>query len=354
MAGTDRESPLDLVFDALRKSPRTHDFFQVMRRIECATREANRLGEARLPRDEPLRLTQQPTLAFRPSAIAEFRDAEQPDRPPLLSVNFFGMFGPKGALPIHLTEYAINRERHHRDPTFRRFLDIFHHRMLLLLYRSWAVGKPTVNRDRPDSDQFASYVAALVGLGADDNPTRVRSLPRELQLFYAGRFAAQARNAEGLQAIIQDYFGIPVEIEQLVGSWSDLPIDAQWALGEQNCNMGRLGENITLGDQVWLQDLKFRLVLGPLDRAQFVELTPPGDARLHELIELVRLYVGDELDWDIRLVPNESIDSCELGGSSRLGLTAWLGGPPPDQLRAAREHTIVDPTQVLAHSYAAQ
>ena len=43
----------------------------------------------------------------------------------------FGLLGPNGPLPLHLTEYVRERLRHHADPTFARFLDLFHHRFAL-------------------------------------------------------------------------------------------------------------------------------------------------------------------------------------------------------------------------------
>ena len=62
----------------------------------------------------------------------------------------FGLLGPNGPLPLHLTEYARERLRHAGDPTLSRFLDIFHHRFLALFYRAWAQAQPHVNRDRPE------------------------------------------------------------------------------------------------------------------------------------------------------------------------------------------------------------
>src|SRR6478609_2460492 len=73
---------------------------------------------------------------------------------PRLYVTFGGMFGPQGPLPLHLTEYARDRIINSADPTFARFLDIFHHRMLSLVYRAWADAQPTVQFDRPESDRF--------------------------------------------------------------------------------------------------------------------------------------------------------------------------------------------------------
>ena len=42
-------------------------------------------------------------------------------RPPRLLVHFFGLFGPDGPLPLHLTEYARDRRRNHARPDLPAF-----------------------------------------------------------------------------------------------------------------------------------------------------------------------------------------------------------------------------------------
>src|SRR3546814_4973730 len=38
---------------------------------------------------------------------------------------FFGLFGPNAPLPLHLTEYAMDRQTNARDSTFTAFANIF-------------------------------------------------------------------------------------------------------------------------------------------------------------------------------------------------------------------------------------
>ena len=85
-------------------------------------------------------------MVFAPAALAAVEQA--PDRPPRLLVRFFGLFGPDGPLPLHLTEYARDRMRNWRDATFQRFADVFHHRALSLFWRAYADSRPTISFDR--------------------------------------------------------------------------------------------------------------------------------------------------------------------------------------------------------------
>ena len=57
-----------------------------------------------------------------------------------------GLFGPQGALPLHLTAYALERRDRANDRTFVDFCDIFHHRLLCMFYWAWADARPQVPR----------------------------------------------------------------------------------------------------------------------------------------------------------------------------------------------------------------
>ena len=106
-------------------------------------------------------------------------------------MRLFGLLGPNGPLPLHITEYARERMRHAGDQTLSRFLDIFHHRFVTLFYRAWAQAQPHVNHDRPAEDRFASYVGAFVGL----LPAAFRerdALPDLAKFFHAGALIRHA------------------------------------------------------------------------------------------------------------------------------------------------------------------
>ncbi|HMI87907.1 MAG TPA: type VI secretion system baseplate subunit TssG [Polyangiaceae bacterium] len=307
---------------ALEERPFDADFHLALRRLECLYPERPRLGEGMRPSDEPVRIGQDPSTAFAPSAISAFQRPKD-GMAARLAVAFMGMFGPRGALPLHLTEYARDRLRNAGDPTFARFVDIFHHRMLVLFHRAWAAAQPTACQDRPSSNRFTLYVGALFGLGLRATLERDR-IPDRVKLHYASRLAAPARNAEGLEAMVADYFGLRAWVEPFVGEWITLPPDGRWKLGYSR-QASTLGSSTILGARIWQCEHKFRIVLGPLTRAQFHAMLPGSDS-LATLASLVRSYVGDELDWEARLVlaDGESLQ-LRLGGGTRLGWNTHLG-----------------------------
>jgi type VI secretion system protein ImpH len=128
----------------LAAEPHAFDFYQTLRRLESLHPELPRLGTAARPADEPIRLGQEPSLAFAPAPIAAVKAVARGQGMRLVQ-RIFGLLGPNGPMPRHLTEYARERELHKQDVTFSRFLDMFGHRMGLLFYRAWAQAQPTVS-----------------------------------------------------------------------------------------------------------------------------------------------------------------------------------------------------------------
>lgn len=329
MADDDRSPPhiLDLppqaraLFEALHAAPYEFDFFQALRRIDATHPDHPRLGEATKLSDDAVRLGQIPSLIFAPSTLATFETRD--DLPPRLSTYFFGLFGPSGALPIHLTEYARERVRNVGDRTLVSFTDLFHHRMMSFFYRAWAISRPTVGFDRPASDRFAGYVAALFGLGMASLRDR-DGMPDLAKLHFAGRLALQTRPAEGLRAIIADYFKLPVEIEQFFPEWVRLPKESLCALGDSEAT-GSLGSTATIGERFHVYHHKFRIRIGPMSYANFRRLLPDGRS-LSRLVPLVQNYIGDELNWDVMLILiRDEVPAVQLGEAGLLGWTSWLG-----------------------------
>ena len=223
---------------------------------------------------------------------------------------------------MHLTEYARDRTRNNRDSSFQHFADIFHHRALSLFYRAWANSRPTVSFDRPEDDRFALYVGALMGLGMDSLRDR-DAMPDLTKLHFAGHFACQTRHAEGLSSILSAFFDVPVRVECFLGAWLVMPEADRTRLGASP-RTAALGRTALLGGRVWSRQHKFRIVMGPLDLADYRRLLPGGRS-FHRLIPIVRNYVGDTLIWDVNLIlRREQVPPIRLGRTGELGWTTWL------------------------------
>jgi type VI secretion system protein ImpH len=307
------------------KEPYRYDFYQTLRRLECLYDDRPRWGSALRPVDEPVRLGQDPDVAFAPSPLASL-EFGQGGAPPRLQVRLFGLLGPNGPMPIHITEYARHRLRHANDPTLSRFLDLLHHRFIALFYRAWAQAQPHVNRDRPGQDRYLAYVGSFVGIAPP--PLRQRdTVPDLARLFHAGTLVRQVRNAEGLASIIRQFFQVPATIEEFVGHWLHLGPRERSYLRRDGA---MLGGAAVLGSRVWDHQSKFRIRLGPLTLEQYRGFLPSsrpgGGVLLKKLVEWVRFYLCFELDWDVRLqLQRGEVPQLKLGTQGQLGWTTWLG-----------------------------
>jgi type VI secretion system protein ImpH len=311
---------------ALEAEPYRFDFYLVLRRLECLHRDRPRLGTAARAADSPVRLGQEPSLDFPAENLAAFR-AGDANRAHRLVVRFLGLFGPNGPLPLHLTEYARDRLRNADDRTFVRFADVFHDRAIALFYRAWAAAQPSVSLDRPDDDRFGVFLASLIGLGMPALRDR-DAWPDAAKLHYAGHLGCQSRHADGLASMIRDVFGLPAEVQELVGEWLPLPEESRLHLGTRR-DSGCLGQSTVIGARVWQRQHKFRVVLGPVGLDDYLRLLPGGES-LPTLAAVVRNYTGEQFSWDLRLVLRRTeVPPLALGRAGRLGWTTWLHAREP-------------------------
>jgi len=336
------------LLDRLEAEPAAFDFYAALRLLECAYPELPRIGEALRPRDEAVRFGQQPSLAFEPAMLAGLQRASpaptegsdpagsDPAAPrpgveaaaPRLLINFFGLLGANGPMPVHLTEYIRDRLRNVNDPTLARFLDMFQHRMISLLYRAWSSAQPAVSLDRPGADRFAGYLGSLIGIGMPSLRDR-DAVSDFAKLHYAGRLARHGGGAAGLEAILTDFFQVPVRVQQFVGHWMRLPADGMFRL-RSGPDAGALGQDTVLGKQVWNAQHKFRLLIGPLDMEHARDLMPDAQG-MRRLTAWVRQYAGLTQEWDVRLIiKKQTLPGLALGKTAQLGWTSWLSSKTPE------------------------
>ena len=298
------------------------DLFYTLRRIEAAHPRLPLLGRAARPADEPLRVGQEPSLAFAPSSIVALEPARE-GIPPRLVIHAFGLFGPNAPLPQHLTEYARERLRNFGDATFVRFVDILHQRLILLFYRAWAQPQSVVSLDRPGDDDFSRYVGSLAGIGSRAQRHR-DAVPDHAKLAHTAHLVRLTRNVEGLKFALQDFFGVGVRIVEFCCRWLRLATEERTRLGCAGPGSA-LGRGAIAGNAVWDGQSRFRVRLGPLRLAQYERFLPIG-ARFAALVAWVRNYVGIEIGWDAQLVlRNDEVPTARLGPASRLGWTTWIG-----------------------------
>jgi type VI secretion system protein ImpH len=317
--------------DQLLRTPERFDFYIALRNVEALFPESPIIGQAKRPAIEAVRLGQSPLLSFAPASLSE-ADHSKAGKLRLM-VRFFGLFGPQGALPLHLTELAHERDLNFGDATLRRFADIFHHRALSLFYMIWRQAQPTANRDRPRHDRYMEFLGAFVGYAADNNQ-RLDQLPAQSKRYFAGHLGRLAKTPDGLAAILSEFFSIPVEVKTFHARWINLEIEDQTNLSgapELRC----LGRGATLGRRVYDAQSSVELLLGPMSLKSYEAFLPTGRA-IRSLNDWIKSYLGGE--WFVQtrhLLLAKQVPKCQLGHYGKLGWTTWLGKRPEIEAAAA-------------------
>lgn len=322
MAGEHRTTinTVDQTLATLSERIRACDFIAAVRQMECAHPEKPRVGEAVHVQGDIVRLSQNVALGFQGTALHSL-ESSRGASDYRLHVNFLGLLGSNGPMPLHFTEYADQRTRHHADPTFKEFLDLFNHRLISLFYRASVQFDPVISFDRSDENSYTEFLGALCGLLPEASNHR-DAIADSVKRHYPGWFGNSCKSPDGIVALLSDYFDLPVKVREWVGDWLPLPQESLIRLGSGEPSV-RLGRSMYVGRRVWSTRHKFRIQLGPLDWETFASFKP-GGLRARTLHDLVRNYVGDEWDWDLelKLLPGD-VRALALNRKCSLGFDSW-------------------------------
>lgn len=317
--------------ERLAKDPTVFGFFQAVRLLEREFPDRTPVGRFADPGSEVARFTVHSALGFPPSELYDIELEE--GKPTRLSLNFMGLTGPQGVLPHRYTLTVIERLRE-RDRTLRDFLDVFHHRLVSLFYAAWEKHHFLVAHERDQKDQLGRHLADLIGLLGEEQPAELRVIRREALLYYTGLLMSRQRSALALEQLLEDFFGLPVEIDQFVGSWYPLEENVRTYIDDDPPpGTAPLGLGSVVGDELWDQQARVRLRFGPLTRRQFDSFLPRGSA-YKALRELTRAYGGDGMEFEVQLMlRRQEVTPTVLGDGQelRLGQGVWLKTRPMDR-----------------------
>jgi type VI secretion system protein ImpH len=354
------------------------EFFQAVRLLELWAPDRSPVGHDKAPQDESVRFGAHPSVEFPASQVYDVAAVPDSPKPPSMTVTFFGLMGPLGALPQHYTEAVIERLAR-KDRTLLEFFNLFNHRLLSLFYRAWEkyqfwvaseraliqerrVGhtgeehhRAFVLNERPHLDPIGQILLDVCGLGTAATryvvSQRDRLEPRteiddQTWRFYAGLLSQRHRSASSLEGMLADHFGLPVRVSPLCGRWLQLEREDRTRLARGGNTA--LGRETVAGRKVWEVQGKFRLQVGPLKYDPFCSLLPIGSAH-RPMIQLTRFYAGQHLDFDIALhLLTKEIPELRCGVRDgigpRLGWNTWL---------KSRDF-VVETASVVLRSYDAQ
>jgi type VI secretion system ImpH/TssG family protein len=306
------------------ETARLWGLFPLVRGAEARAKNLPRVGRSRLPAQNIIDLSQDPSLGFSESTLTSVEIVKDRAR---VAGHWLGLIGPMGPLPIHLTEYASYEKRYAKTRPFGRFLDLVSGRMLQFFYRAWAESQPVALADRPDDDRFAEYIAKLTGATAGVSDRSV--FPARARLHYAALFASR-RSAIAIEDGLASLLRQPVRLIEYQPRWRDIEPDDRTALGQ---NYATLGMDAMLGAKVRSASDAFRIVVKAATARDY-ESFLPGGARFAIAAEALDAFAPSHLEWDIALeIDARKVQKAKLDGRSRLGWTSWVGRSPDAEVR---------------------
>jgi type VI secretion system protein ImpH len=323
---------LDWAQDALAEAPSSFEFAQAVRLLERLYRGRRSPGHFVDPKEEVVRFSANPSMAFPASHIQGLRLPPDGEGPAEMSVNFFGLIGPSGVLPLEYTRLVAERVRA-RDRAMAAFLDIFNHRAVSLLYRALRAHRFDLSRERGETDRLQAHVLDLIGDGpAAAMPDTESPLSPGLLSAFAGLLGPQRRSASALEQLVGGAFGVEVEVQQFIGGWFPIEDRDRCALGEDD-DGARLGMGAVAGDEAWDPQARVRIRMGPLAWEDYRTFLPGG--RNHAPLKAItRLFSEDQFDFEVQLIlKREDVPGCTPGSDDvphQLGWSTWIRTRPPE------------------------
>jgi type VI secretion system protein ImpH len=310
------------IAERLESEPYRFDFYQAVSLLERMRPEAASVGEGVDASNEAVRFSSAAGLGFPASEVAEVQPPERPKGPWRMRVAFLGLGGVQGPLPRAYTERMLGRKS--RSDATREFLDIFHHRLVALMYRVRRKQRIGMDGRAPEGSAAAPILASVAGLHGGQMAGRVGVPDRDL-LRYAALLGQRPRSAIGLERMLASYFAIPVRVRQFAGKWRSIETDDVTRIGDSG-QRRTLGQDAVLGTRVWDQQSKIIIVVGPIGFERYLDFLPTGSA-LDSLRGMARLYLGSEMEFDVQLVLRARevpVAALQRREPIRLGWTSWL------------------------------
>ncbi|WP_127959558.1 type VI secretion system baseplate subunit TssG [Serratia microhaemolytica] len=338
MAGTDRTTCVDVrrvtgapkqqMLDISRFS-----FYQLVELLNKMAHKRQSITNATVPSEETIRFKSSASLAFPTRDVIGVKVSEREQFE--LEVSFLGLHGSQSPLPGYYLDSLAWEEAQNED-RLTDFLNVFNHRLLVLLHQIWRKYRYYICFEHGGNDAFSQRMYALVGLGSEVVRKNLQ-INHGKMLAYAGLLASPGRSPEVICSLISHCFNLS---EVSLHNWQYRRVkiipEQQNRLGSRVRLRGKryqkksvLGVNFTLGERVDDCSGKFLLCLDNLTREQFLSFLPNG-ANYAPLVMFVAFTMRDQFAWDLRLgLAAKQVGGMVLGQreNSLLGWTSFIGEP---------------------------
>lgn len=313
--------------DTLAQEPYVFEFDQAVKLVEALYDHVIPIGEGFAVDKEALIIKSRVFLSAPPSDIFNISlPANGNEYPTTMHVNFFGIAGLQGPLPMPFTEVIMERLKQH-DSAASDFLDIFNHRLISILHRIRK--KHWVGLDNRYAHETLLGRDLLSLNSMSSGFLETKTVSRQDMLFYSGLYWQQPRSPVGLKQILAHYFNTKVAIQSHMGGWMDIDSSHWTYLGNNAKSQNNvLGSTAMIGTRIWDVNQNIRVKLGPLNYQGLESFLKTGKS-YPKLLEMMKLYLPAGYKFSINLmVKAKDVRATRLDGKARLGWTSWLLSKP--------------------------
>lgn len=308
-----------------------YNFFVSVSMLERLTPDAVRVGGEGPYSGEAIRFRHDHDLIFNSGEIVKIERAEIPraDEQRLsaarhrfeVTTSFMGVSGAISPMPLYIADEIQQDDEGARIK--RDFLDLFHHRLVSLVYRVGTKFDFPREYTHGANDPWSRRMLAMAGLDAYER-WRPRHLSRRQVLRLSALLSSRVRSAHTLALAVADVTaealdGAGVHVVQFTGDWTVLDPEQRISLGRENSN---LGISSVLGIEVFDRAGKATIVIGPL-RDNFRRFLSDGDM-FPAICELVGMLSPDPIEYELDLVLVDRPFYLGKKEGGRVGFDSWL------------------------------
>ena len=224
--------------------------------------------------------------------------------PEQMTTNLLGMTGVTGPLA---PKRKNNTDR-------MRLWNQFHHKLMILLYRTIQKFTPTLNRCNKDETTIGKYLSAILGA------TKSQSYGDKI-LGFAG-LIWHHNGPQTLSQIMQQYLQADTQVETFCGSWRNIPSNLQTKIGH-----AKIGRS-SIGNKALLPQTGIKVTITAKTIEQYDNLL---GKMMKEIKSMISWLLGSGIRAQIEVRINPNAEASTHLGRNKLGINTWLAKSKQDR-----------------------
>jgi type VI secretion system protein ImpH len=271
------------------------------------------LGDGLNPRHDLVNIQSHITFGHKASGVQQV--VQTADGKYNVLLNNLSLAGMYGALPDTYGEEIADR----RNQDMRDFLDIFHHRLMGLLYRFYRKNRIFLGSTNVKNNIVGKILHNLTGMSLFHKSFQFQ----ETGIFpLFNLFWRNGSSISGVQELIRGYFHVKTKVVPFLGGWI-YPDKA--AVSYLNKSYNTLNKSLFIGHKTWDDTYGFTIRIGPLDFNQYLTFIPPMQQNFPILKQLLFYYIDNSYHVRLQLhLRSDTVPALHLGKQSFLNFTTWL------------------------------